>query len=176
MADESSMNDDTGIAITVRVDRSFHEAMQRFFAEGAVFESYDDLIGTLLQAATCRPGGPPGRKSFLDLLVFAAWQRGEDFETTLFGRPGNEHDRRQLYALMLGWNRLDLVNAYEQQEFRDKGSTTFARDVAVRFARDLDRKDATALIETMTLGSPGLQAEMLHWLDVAHSERAPDLG
>lgn len=174
MADESIKNDDTSIAVTVRIDRSLHDAMQRFFADGDVFESYDDLVGTLLQAATCRPGGPAGRKSFLDLLVFAAWQRGEDFEATLFGRPGNEHDRRQLYGLMLGWNRLDLVNAYEQREFRDKGATTFARDVTARLTRDLDRKDATAIIETMTLGSPNLHAEVLHWLDVAHSERAPD--
>jgi hypothetical protein len=126
MAD--SKNDDTTVAVTVRIDRDLHDAMQRFFADGHVFESYDDLVGSLLQAATCRPGRPAGRKSFLDLLVFDAWQRGEDFETTLFGRPGNEHDRRQLYGLMLGWNRLDLVNAYEQQEFRDRGAMAFVRE------------------------------------------------
>jgi hypothetical protein len=51
---------------------------------------------------------------------------------------------------------------------------TFARAVATRFARDLDRADATALIETITLGSPSLQAEMLHWLDVAQAERDHD--
>lgn len=170
----SGKSDDATIPLTVRIDRRVHNAVQRLIADGDVFASPDDLICTFLEAVTCRPAGPPGQKSLLDLLVFAAWQRGQDFETTLFGRPGNEHDRRQLYSLMLGFNRLDFVNTYEQREFRSKGATTFARDVAYRFARDLDREDATRLIETMTVGSPALHAEMLHWLDVAAAENADD--
>lgn len=170
---KSDMNDDATVAVTVHIDRGLHDAVQRLLADGDVFKSPCDLIGTFLQAMTCRPGGTPGQKTFLDLIVFAAWQRGEDFEATLFGRPGNEHDRLQLYSLMLGFNRLDFVNTYEQREFCAKESTTFARDVASRLARDLDPEDATRLIETMTLGSPALHAELLHWLDVAEAER-PD--
>lgn len=165
--------DDKSVAVTIRIDRVLHEAMQAFFAAGDVFAGYDDLVGTLLQAATCSAGGPAGQKSFVELLQFTAWQRGLDFETTLFGRPGNEHDRRQIYALMLGDDRHDLVNAYESQEFRDKGAMIFARDVGTRFARDLERDDAARLIATMTLGAPALQAEMLHWLDIGLAARTP---
>lgn len=174
MANDSPGPDagDSTIPLTVHLDRRLHDDVQRLLTDGDVFLACNDLVRTFLEAVTCRTGRRAGQKSLLDLLVFAAWQRGEDFETTLFGRPGNEHDRRQLYSLMLGYNRLDFVNIYEQREFRAKGATTFARDVASRLARDLDREDAMRMIETMTLGSPSLYAEMLHWLDVAIAERS----
>ena len=163
-------NDDK-VEITIRIDRKLHEELKPFFEADLMFAAYQDLVGTLLQALACKAGGPAGRQSFLDLLAFAADQRGIPFEENLFGRPGNEHDRRQLYGMMLGMERLFLVNEYEWDEMKEKGADQFARDVAKRFARDLNRIDATRLIETLTLGSSGLHAEMVHWLDVELAEQ-----
>ena len=172
------MTDDPGpqpegetVEITIRIDRQLHEEMQPFFADGLMFSAYQDLVGTLLQALTCKAGGAPCRRSFLDLLQFSSEQRDIGFEENLFGRPGNEHDRRQLYGMMLGMERLQMVNDYEWDEMEEKGAARFARDTAKRFARDLNRDHATRLIEGMTLGAPKLQAEMLHWLDVELAER-----
>jgi hypothetical protein len=161
------------VEITVRVSRQLHETAKAFFAEALWFTTYDEIVGTLLQAMTCRPDGPAAQRSFLDLLAFTAEQRGISFEENLFGRDGNEHDRRQFYGLMLGMERLRMVNDYEWSEMKEKGAARFAHDVARRFARDLNRIDGQRLIEGMTLGSPQLQAEMLHWLDVFCGSAAP---
>lgn len=162
---------DDKVEITIRIDRKLHEELQPFFADELMFSAYEDLVGTVLQALCCKSRSDPMRRSFLDLLEFSAQQRGISFEENLFGRPGNEHHRRQLYGMMLGMERLQMVNNYEWDELEEKGANRFARDVAKRFARDLNRVDATRLIETMTLGSSCLHAEMLHWLDVELAEQ-----
>lgn len=153
--------------LTLKLTSAHRNALHAFLAsDNAWFASADELVSALLEALTCCPGSADGHRSFMDFLAFVAEQRGIPFEDNLFGRMGNEHDRRQLYGLMLGMNRLQMVNDYEWAEWKEKGPHRFARDVATRFAKDLERADAERLIETMTLGSPSLQAEMLHWLDI----------
>ena len=72
--------------------------------------------------------------------------------------------------MLLGYNRYDILTALEQDEYDDKGPEKFAQDVARRLARDLDRRNAEAIITTMTLGNEGLQQLMRHWLDVYLAE------
>lgn len=162
--------DDT-VEVTIRIDRKLHEELKPFFADQLMFSGYQDLFDTLLQALCSKAGTDPCRRSFLDLLEFTHQQRDISFEENLFGRPGNEHHRRQLYGMMLGMERLQMVNNYEWDEMEEKRANRFARDTAKRFARDLNRNDATQLIEGMTLGSASLHAEMLHWLDVELAEQ-----
>lgn len=55
--------------------------------------------------------------------------------------------------MLLGYNRYDIATELEQDEYDDKGPEKFAQDVARRLARDLDRRNAEAIIATMTLGN-----------------------
>lgn len=161
---------DDKIEVTLRLDRKLHEAMQPFFEHQINFANMEELVTVLMRAITRTPDSVWGQCSFMDFLYEVAEQRNVGFEYNLFGRLGNEHDRRQLYAMLLGYNRYDILTALEQDEYDDKGPEKFAQDVARRLARDLDRRNAEAIITTMSLGNEGLHQLMIHWLEVFQAE------
>lgn len=63
-----------------------------------------------------------------DLLAFAAKQRACRWKTTCSAAPATSTTGACCYGLMLGMERLRLVNEYEQREFQTKGADVFARD------------------------------------------------
>lgn len=158
------------VEITIRIDRKLHERMQNFFAFPVHYGNYSELVEALLQALTKTDDTDWLHQSFLDLLWASSQQRNVGFEEHLFGRAGNEHDRQQLYGLMLGMERYELPVDRQQEEFDDKGPETFAHDMARRLARDLNRFHAANIITVMTAGEPELTELMLHWLDVYLAE------
>ncbi|MBA4131116.1 MAG: hypothetical protein C0519_06800 [Hyphomicrobium sp.] len=170
MTDAATGNREDKVEVTLRIDRKLHEAMQPFFDQQINFANLDELVQMLLRALTRTPDSGWGQSSFMDFLFDVAEQRNVGFEYNLFGRRGNELDRRQLYAMLLGYNRYDIATELEQDEYDDKGPEKFAQDVARRLARDLDRRNAEAIIATMTLGNEGLHQLMMHWLDVYLTE------
>lgn len=154
------------VEITIKLDRELHEAMQEFFKQGGFFDGYQSLF-QLVAEAICRSDGKRREyRTFLELLDWCADQKGVGLETLLYGRPSNEHDRLQLYAMLLNLDRFSLVNDYEQDEWRKCGLQGFAQGLAKRLARDLDRDTAAMIIEEKTPFDPEVRAEALHWLDI----------
>jgi hypothetical protein len=170
MTDTTTGKTDDTVEVTLRIDRKLHEAMQTFFEHQINFANMDELVKVLMRAITRTPDSEWGHTSFMSFLFDVAEQRNVGFEYNLFGRLGNELDRRQLYAMLLGYNRYEIATELEQDEYDDKGPEKFAQDVARRLARDLDRRNAEAIIATMTLGNEGLHQLMMHWLDVYLTE------
>lgn len=170
MTDATTGKADDTVEVTLRIDRKLHEAMQPFFEQQINFANMDELVQMLMRAITRTPDSVWGQSRFMDFLFDVAEQRNVGFEYNLFGRLGNELDRRQLYAMLLGYNRYDIATELEQDEYDDKGPEKFAQDVARRLARDLDRRNAEAIIATMTLGNEGLHQLMIHWLEVFLAE------
>lgn len=171
MTDATTGKTEDKIEVTLRIDRKLHEAMQPFFEQQINFANMDELVQMLLRVITRTPESEWGQSRFMDFLFDVAEQRNVGFEYNLFGRLGNEVDRRQLYAMLLGYSRYDIATELEQDEYDDKGPEKFAQDVARRLARDLDRRNAEAIIATMTLGNEGLQQLMMHWLEVYLGEQ-----
>lgn len=159
---------DGGVEITIKLDRQLHEAMQDFFKSERLgfFEGYQDFFELVAEAICRRDGKPRDYRSFLEVLDWCAEQKGVCLETLLYSRAPNEHDRLQLYSMMLGLDRLSLVNDYEQDEWRKRKLSGFAHDLAKRLARDLERDTATMIIEEKTLFDPAVRTEALHWLDI----------
>lgn len=174
MTDATIGNREDKVEVTLRIDRKLHEAMQPFFEQQINFANMDELVQMLLRVITRTPDSVWGQSRFMDFLFDVAEQRNVGFEYNLFGRLGNELDRRQLYAMLLGYNRYEIATELEQDEYDDKGPEKFAQDVARRLARDLDRRNAEALIATMTLGNEGLHQLMIHWLEVYLAEEGKE--
>lgn len=159
---------DGSVEITIKLDRELHEAMQDFFRPErfGFFEGYQDFFELAAEAVCRRDGKPREYRTFLEVLDWCADQKGICLETLLYGRAPNEHDRLQLYSLLLGLDRLSLVNDYEQAEWRKRKLLGVAHDLAKRLARDLERDTATMIIEEKTHFDPEIRAEALHWLDI----------
>lgn len=159
---------DGSVEITIKLDRKLHAAMQAFFKGqgGGFFEGYQDFFQLVAEAICRRDGRPRDYRTFLEVLDWCADQKGVSLETLLYSRAPSEHDRLQLYSMLLGLDRLSLVNDYEQAEWRERKLSGFAHALAKRLARDLERDTATMIIEEKTPLDREVRAEALHWLDI----------
>lgn len=160
------------VEITVRIAAGLHREMKLFFDQGPHFASYQEFVAAACEAVCKSDEGPLLHyRSLFDLWHCVKEQRAFGFDDVLFGRWSNEHDRLQLWSLLLGLKRYTLTKAYDEDAWTENGPTLFARMVARTLARDLQREAAAQIIEEKTVSNPHMRAEMLHWLDVELAEK-----
>lgn len=172
MTESGGQRDADDVEITVRIPAALHREMKLFFDQGPHFANYREFV-TAACEAVCKSDEEPllRYRSLLDLWHCVKEQRAFGFEDVLFGRWSNEHDRIQLWSLLLGLKRYTLTKAYDEDAWTENGPTLFAQMVARTLARDLQREAAAQIIEEKTVSNPHMRAEMLHWLDVELAEK-----